>query len=496
MERAGFFVVQEPVAAQVRRVGEAMTIWGVLINLAVFGGAVAWLARRQRRGAALSANVLAGLLLGVVLGAALQGAYGHGDAAVEQTLAWTGIVGGGYVRLLQMIVTPLVLVSILSAVTRLDGARALGRISAGVLGVLMLTTAVSAVIGITVARAFGLNAQGLVQGARELERGAAIEARAGELAGLDVPRLLLSFIPTNPFADLAGARPTSMIAVVVFASLLGIAALALRRESPEAGERVAAAIDAVQQLVTRLVRMVVRLTPYGVLALMTQVVATSNPHDVLALLRFVLASYLGLALILASHAVLLALAGIHPVRHYRRVWPVLSFAFSSRSSAATLPLNVDAQVNRLGVSPAIANFSASFGATIGQNGCAGLYPAMLAVMIAPSVGIDPTGLQFLATLVLVVTIGSFGIAGVGGGATVAAILVLSTLNLPVALAGLLISVEPLIDMGRTAVNVAGSMTAGAVTSRVLGETDLAVFGADAEALPAPPERRAPVAAVA
>jgi L-cystine uptake protein TcyP (sodium:dicarboxylate symporter family) len=103
---------------------------------------------------------------------------------------------------------------------------------------------------------------------------------------------------------------------------------------------------------------------------------------------------------------------------------------------------------------------------------------MLAVMIAPGVGIDPTSGSFLGPLLLVTTLGSFGIAGFGGGATVAAILVLSTLGLPVALAGLLISIEPLIDMGRTAVNVSGAMTAGAVTSKLLGETDMAVFAAD------------------
>src|SRR5690606_21789137 len=125
--------------------------------------------------------------------------------------------------------------------------------------------------------------------------------------------------------------------------------------------------------------------------------------------------------------------------------------------------------------PAIANFSASFGATIGQNGCAGLYPAMLAAMIAPSVGIDPLTAGFLVPLVVIVTLGSSGIAGVGGGATFAALIVLSTMNLPVALARLLISIEPLIDMGRTAINVSGSMTAGAVTSRLLGETDLEMF---------------------
>jgi L-cystine uptake protein TcyP (sodium:dicarboxylate symporter family) len=103
---------------------------------------------------------------------------------------------------------------------------------------------------------------------------------------------------------------------------------------------------------------------------------------------------------------------------------------------------------------------------------------MLAVMIAPSAGVDPTSLSFIGSVVVVATLGSFGIAGVGGGATFAALVVLSTLNLPVALAGLLISVEPLIDMGRTAVNVSGSMTAGTITSKLLGQTDLSVFAAD------------------
>lgn len=453
----------------------------VIANLAVFAAALAWLGRRQRGGRPVAPNVLLALVLGAAGGAALQWGYGHGAPAVERTLPWVGLVGGGYVRLLQMIVYPLVLVSILGAVARLDGARALGRISAGVLGVLLATTAVSAAIGIGVARLFGLSAGGLAQGARELEQGNAITARAGEVAALDVPQLLLSLLPTNPFADLAGTRPTSITAVVIFAALLGVAALGLRRDAPEAGARVAAAIDAAQQLVMRLVRLVIRLTPFGVLALTAKMAATSNPEDVLKLLRFVAASYVGLALILVAHAAVLALAGIDPRRHFREAWPVLAFAFSSRSSAAALPLNVETQVTRLGVAPAVANFAASFGATIGQNGCAGLYPAMLAVMIAPSVGIDPWRPQFLLTLLLVVTLGSFGIAGVGGGATVAAIVVLSTLGLPVALAGLLISIEPLIDMGRTAVNVSGAMTAGAVAARLVGKGGGDAGEGDAEA---------------
>jgi L-cystine uptake protein TcyP (sodium:dicarboxylate symporter family) len=445
----------------------------VLANLAVFGLAVVWLVRRARQGARLSTNVLIAVLLGV----AAQALYGQGSAAINDTLPWVAVVGSGYVRLLQMVVAPLVLISILGAVTRLGDARTLGAIGGGVLGLLLLTTAISAGIGIGVTQAFGLRADGLVQGARELARGTALEARVGEAAALTIPSLLQSLVPNNIFADLAGTRSTSVIGVVVFALLLGIAVLGLRREKPDVGARVIEGIDTLQQLIMRLVRIVIRFTPYGVLALMTRVVATSNVDDVINLGGFVVASYLGMGLILIVHALILTMSGVSPARFYQRIWPVLTFAFTSRSSAAAIPLSVDTQVTRLGVSPAIANFAASFGATIGQNACAGLYPAMLAVMIAPSVGIDPTSLSFIGSLIIVATLGSFGIAGVGGGATFAALVVLSALNLPVALAGLLISVEPLIDMGRTAVNVSGSMTAGAVTSRLLGQTDMAVFAA-------------------
>src|SRR5690606_35719774 len=208
---------------------------------------------------------------------------------------------------------------------------------AGVLGLLMVTTAVSATIGIGVTQLFGLPADGIVQGARELERGAVMEARLTEVSSLDLPSLLLSFIPTNIFADLAGAHSTSVMSVVIFAALLGMAALALRREAPEVGERVLAGIETLQRLVMRLVRMVIRLTPYGVLALMARVVATSDVSDVITLGGFVVASYVGLAAILLMHALILTFTGVSPVRFYQKIWPVLTFAFTSRSSAATIP---------------------------------------------------------------------------------------------------------------------------------------------------------------
>src|SRR5690606_30002654 len=160
--------------------------------------------------------------------------------------------------------------------------------------------------------------------------------------------------------------------------------------------------------------------------------------------KFVIASYIGLAIMFGVHAGFLTLTGANPLVFFKKSLPVLSFAFSSRSSAASIPLNVETQTRRLGVPATIASFSASFGATIGQNGCAGLYPAMLAVMVAPTVGINPLDPVWIATLVGIVTISSAGVAGVGGGATFAALIVLPALGLPVTLVALLISVEPLL----------------------------------------------------
>jgi L-cystine uptake protein TcyP (sodium:dicarboxylate symporter family) len=448
------------------------------LNLTGFALLFSFLAYRQVTGGRTTTNVLLALVLGTAFGAALQAIHGLGHESIGASMTWIGVVSSGYVRLLQMIVMPLVLVSILAAVSRLGNASALGKISVGVLGLLLITTAVSALIGVGVSQLFGLSAESIVQGTREIASGERMVARVDEITGQTVPQLLLSFLPTNIFQDLTGARQTSVIAVVVFSGLLGLAVLQLRRKEPEVGERIVAGIDTLQRLVMQLVKVVLRLTPYGVLALMTRMAATSNTAETLTLMRFLGASYVGLAAILLVHAALLALVGLNPLRFYRKSWPVLTFAFSSRSSAATVPFTIDTQTSRLGVGSGVAAFAASFGATIGQNACAGLYPAMLAVMIAPGVGIDPTSGSFLGPLLLVTTLGSVGIAGFGGGATVAAILVLSTLGLPVALAGLLISIEPLIDMGRTAVNVSGAMTAGAVTSRLLGQTDMAVFAAE------------------
>ena len=250
---------------------------------------------------------------------------------------------------------------------------------------------------------------------------------------------------------------------------------------PDSFELFRAMVNSSHDVVMRMVTMVLRLTPFGVLALMTKVVAGSNVEDILNLIKFVGASYVALIAVFIMHMVLVAMAGLNPATFVKKALPVLTFAFSSRSSAGTIPLNVETQRRKLGISEGVANLSASLGATIGQNGCAGIYPAMLAIMIAatPGSGIE-INFSFIASLVVVTAVSSFGVAGVGGGATFAALIVLSSLGLPVGLVGLLISIEPLIDMGRTAVNVSGAMTTGVVTGKLLGQLDTEVYNSDVD----------------
>lgn len=279
---------------------------------------------------------------------------------------------------------------------------------------------------------------------------------------------------SNPFLDFTGARPTSTIAVVIFAAFLGVAFLGVKHKQPEQAETFKKLVDAVYAIVMRVVTLILRLTPYGVLAIMTKTIATSDLDSILKLGMFVIASYAALITMFIIHLLLLTFSGLNPVIYLKKAMPVLVFAFTSRSSAGALPLNIKTQ-RSMGVPEGIANFAGSFGLSIGQNGCAGIYPAMLAMMIAPTVGQNPFDPVFIITVIAVVAISSFGVAGVGGGATFAALLVLSSLNMPVALAGLLISIEPLIDMGRTALNVSGSMTSGLITSKVTKEIDQGAF---------------------
>ncbi|KGJ25767.1 L-cystine transporter [Staphylococcus haemolyticus] len=422
-------------------------------------------------------RVFTALGLGIVFGVALHLIYGANSKVLETTTDWFSIVGDGYVALLQMIVMPLIFISIVSAFSKIQIGDKFAKIGTYIFMFLIGTVAIAAIVGIFYAIVFGLDASSIDLGSAENSRGSEISSQAKDLTANTLPQQILELLPSNPFLDFTGQRTTSTIAVVIFAIFVGFAYLRVARKQPESGSLLKRGIDAIYALVMSIVTFVLRLTPYGIIAIMASTIATSDFQAIWTLGKFMIASYAALITMYIIHLILLAVMGINPVRYVKKTLEVLIFAFTSRSSAGALPLNIQTQTQRLGVPDGIANFSASFGLSIGQNGCAGIYPAMLAIMVAPVANVD-IDLPFILTLIGVVIISSFGVAGVGGGATFASILVLSTLNLPVALAGVLISIEPIIDMGRTALNVNDSILAGTGTAKLTGNMDKDKFNSN------------------
>jgi len=435
-----------------------------IVNLVLFAALLSLLYQFSKNSAfTLSRRVFMGLIGGIVFGMYLQGAFGGNAEVMGSTLEWTNVVANSYVALLRMMIMPLILITMIAAVLKVEEIKSLGKIGGTVVGTLIVTTVIAALVGITIALLFGLNAGDLAGGEVEMARAEVLQARQGSVADLSLAELLVSFVPSNIFSDLAGHRSMSIIGVVVFGLIFGVAALLVAEDNADQGKRIRGAVDTL-----RLVKLVMALTPYGVLALMTRVIATSDGEAIRNLISFVIASYIAIVIMFAIHAAIIIGLGANIKTYFQKVWPVLTFAFVTRSSAATIPMTIRAQIEELKVPAPIANITASFGATIGQNGCAGIYPAMLAVMVAPTMGVD-IDLNFIVSLLVIIAIGSFGIAGVGGGATNAALVVLPAMGFPVTIAALLISIEPLIDMARTALNVNGAITTGMITTRLLGD---------------------------
>ncbi|HHX0011058.1 TPA: L-cystine transporter [Staphylococcus aureus] len=451
-----------------------MNAFLTLINIIVLVIFIVILHMMARKHISFAKRVFTALGIGIVFGVLLHLVYGTHSNVITSTSDWFNIVGQGYVALLQMIVMPLIFISIVAAFTKIQIGEKFAKIGSLIFIFLIGTVTIAAIVGVVYALVFGLDASTINLGNAEQARGSEIAKQAKDLTAHTLPQQILELLPKNPFLDFTGQRATSTIAVVIFASFIGFAYLRIARKQPDHGELLKRAIDAIYSLVMAIVTFVLRLTPYGVLAIMANTLSTSDFGAIWTLGKFLIASYAALITMYIIHLIILSLLGISPIRYVKKTLEVLIFAFTSRSSAGALPLNVQTQTRRLGVPEGIANFAATFGLSIGQNGCAGVYPAMLAIMVAPVANVE-IDLQFIVTLIAVVIISSFGVAGIGGGATFASILVLSTLNLPVALAGVLISVEPLIDMGRTALNVNDSMLAGTGTAKLTKHWDKDTF---------------------
>ncbi|WP_124059095.1 cation:dicarboxylate symporter family transporter [Vaginisenegalia massiliensis] len=447
----------------------------LILFLAIFIALLYFLYYLSNKHLAYSKRVMTGLAMGIILGGLIQFTIGQNQNLVSQLNDWISIIGSLYIKLLQMLIVPLIFVSLVTAFTKMKDQHNLGKISFNIIALLMITVSIAAAIGISMILLFNLDGATFTKGAQEVARISSLTEKQASLTDLTLPQQIIAFIPSNIFEDFAGLRPTSTIAVVIFSALVGTAYLGVERKHPDEAATFKRLIDALHAIVMRMVTLVLRLAPYGILALMTNMVASSSLKALMNMGTFLIASYAAFFIMFMVHALILILHGLSAKRFFQKVRQVLLFAFTSRSSGAAVPLNIETQEQTLGVPTTIANFAASLGMSIGQNGCAGIYPAMLVAILAPKVGLDLSQPMVWLSLIATIAISSFGVAGVGGGATFASLIVFGALGLPIELIGLMVSIEPVIDMGRTALNVNDSILAGVISAKRMNQLDLAAY---------------------
>lgn len=421
-------------------------------------------------------RVLTALTVGVLFGLLIRAFFS--DEAVASVTTFMSIFGDGYIALLQMLVIPLILVAMTTSIMNSDSTKTVARIAPKVILVLLGTVAIAAIVGIVSTFIFNIDGAALVNSvpitSEVTDKATSITEKSASMEGMTYADYIVSVIPTNIFEMLTGSAATATLSTVLFAMFLGYSTLQVKKRKPEKVMPFVNGMNAAKEVVLSMVKEVLKLTPYGIAAIMASFIINADTAAVGQLVRFLAASYFAIAVMFGVHLLIVAIAKLNPIKFIKKVYPVLLFGFGSRSSMAAIPMNIEVQTSTMGVDDETATMAAGFGASIGQNGCAGIYPAMVAVMAAQFMGV-PIDLAFIVTLVIVTVVSSFGIAGVGGGATFAAITVLTIMGLDITIAAILVSVEPLIDMARTALNISDSMLSGVITARMNKTIDEKVY---------------------
>ncbi|MCH9829186.1 MAG: dicarboxylate/amino acid:cation symporter [Gammaproteobacteria bacterium] len=416
-------------------------------------------------GRRLTVRIFVGMGLGVLLGGSINllGLL----PATEALSAWLVdygangilyIMGQAFVRLLQVIVIPLVVVSLTCGTASLDSIRQLGRIGAKTLGLYLLTTAGAITLALLAALIFKPG-QGL-----SLSSDASFDTR-------DAPPLvdvLVNLFPRNIFESMSSG---DMLPVIIFSILLGLG----MTMAGEPGKRMLSFFQDLDAIIMKVVGIVMSLAPYGVFALIARTFATEGFGAFLPLLKFLL---LVLA-VLTTHAFLVypsllkLLSGLSPRTLLRKIRDVQLFAFSTASSNATIPLSLEVLERKLGVKNAVASFTVPLGATINMDGTA-IMQGVATIFIAQVYGIDLDTSQLLM-VVLIATLASIGTAGVPGVGLIMLSMVLTQVGLPVAGIGLIIGVDRILDMARTAVNVTGDCVVTCIVANSEKQLDTEVY---------------------
>lgn len=406
-----------------------------------------------------SKRMIIGLLMGLALGFLVDIIGGSNslyiDLARQEISVWFSLVGVGFVKLVQLIAVPVVFLSIIKVVIDVEGNR-LKNLTGKTFTILLSTTAVSAVVGILVVKLFNLQGSNFTG---TLSEGSL--NYMGSIASQSFPEFFLNLVPNNIFSVMS--NNSSIVSVVIIAALLASALRFLIKKKPDQIAPLVTVLNSLRIAINSVLVNIIKLMPYGIVALVANTIISNGIAAIVSVIGFIVAIYTGIIIMMFVYVVILLALGLNPITFYKKAYTTIVFAFSSRSSVGTLPLTLKTLTEELGVSDQTSNFVATLGTSIGMNGCAGVFPAMLATLVAGAVGIE-LNITFYILIVTIVTIGSIGIAGVPGTSIVAATVTLNGLGLGAALShiGSILGIDPIIDMGRTALNVTGAMISAIV----------------------------------
>jgi Na+/H+-dicarboxylate symporter len=411
----------------------------------------------------LTRNILIGMTLGVAVGVIFN-LIGPARPGIGFLVGDAfPLVGQIFIRALQLLVVPLVLLSLISGTASLNDVRRLGRIGAKTVAFYLATTAIAITLAIVLAVIFRPG-DGL-----ELDFEVEFAVRESPPLGL----VLLNIFPSNPFAAMAEGN---MLQVILFAILFGVATCL----AGEPGRRVLAMVDDLNAIVMKLVMLLLWVAPVGVFALVARTFAQEGFNAILALGQY----FFLVLLVLVLHAtvtygvIFRLFTGLNVVQLFRNLRKVQLFAFSTASSNATIPINLENAEHRLGVKPSVASFTIPLGATINMDGTA-IMQGVATVFIAQALGVE-IGLTGYLMVVVTATLASIGTAGVPGVGLIMLAMVFQQVGLPVAAIGVIYGVDRLLDMVRTAVNVTGDAVVSVIVARGEGEFDQQIFDAPNE----------------
>ena len=383
----------------------------------------------------LTTKILIGLALGIIAGLEL------GAEGVAFAKTWIGPLGTIFMNMIKMVIVPLVFSSLVVGVCNLGDIKKVGRIGIKTVIYYLGTTAFAIIIGL----AFGTLFQ---PGVGMTMPGAGVKVAAK--AAPSIMSVIVGIFPTNPLEAMLKAN---MLQIIVFSLFVGVGIVAVE----EKGEYLKRTIDGLAEVCYKIVGMIMTVAPIGVFGLITPVVAANGPAVLLPLLKVVLAVYLACILhaVVVYGAMLKIIGGCDVIKFFKEVSPASLMAFSSCSSAGTLPVTM-ACAKKLGISKDVYSFVLPLGATINMDGTAA-YQGVCALFIAQLYGIDLTAAQY-GTIIVTGTLASIGTAGVPGAGFIMLTMILTALGLPLEGSALIAGIDRILDMPRTSVNITGDAT--------------------------------------